>query len=211
MRAIIVWLHGLGDSGAGWAHLKRELGLKNVHYVLPDAPDAPVSCNGGMEMPSWMDLVKIPVEPADKDDVPGLSQSKATVHKVIDDAIASGTPSDQIVVGGFSQGGAMALLSGYTYPKPLAGVVSFSGWATLRDDLQTYVSEGANAKTPAFIGHGTADQVVTPECGGDASQRLNQAGVPVTYNTYPMQHGSHPAEMAALRTWLVEVLKLQEP
>ena len=43
----IVWIHGLGDSGSGWAHMKSELRLPGVEYVLPDAPDNPVTCNGG--------------------------------------------------------------------------------------------------------------------------------------------------------------------
>ena len=104
----------------------------------------------------------------------------------------------------------MALLAGYSYPKPLAGVVSFSGWSTLRDDFQRRVSEGANKQTPAFVAHGQFDNVVVPECGEDSKKRLEAAGVPVTFNTYPMQHSAHPAQMQALRAWMIEVLKIDE-
>ena len=37
--------------------------------------------------------------------------------------------------GGFSQGGALALYSGYTYPKPLAGIVALSCWMCLYKQL----------------------------------------------------------------------------
>ena len=48
MAPTIVWIHGLGDSGSGWAHIKSELRLPGVEYVLPDAPSNPVTCNGGV-------------------------------------------------------------------------------------------------------------------------------------------------------------------
>jgi len=51
-----------------------------------------------------------------------------SVHKLIDDEIQLGIPSSRIVVGGFSQGGGLALYSGLTYPKPLAGIVALSTW-----------------------------------------------------------------------------------
>ena len=159
MPPTIVWVHGLGDSGSGWAHLKNELRLPGVEYILPDAPDNPVSCNNGARMPSWMDLAKIPVAMGDKNDVEGLKASAAIIHRQIDAALAKGTASQDVVIGGFSQGGAMALYAGYTYPQTLAGVVVFSGWAPLQAaDEVTFMGEvraGANANTPAFVAHGT--------------------------------------------------------
>lgn len=55
MRPLIIWLHGLGDTGRGWAHLPRELRLgPQVSFSFPDAPQQPVTCNGGYVMTSWM-------------------------------------------------------------------------------------------------------------------------------------------------------------
>ena len=199
---------GLGDTGKGWAMLRDELRLSStVRYTFPDAPTQPVSCNGGARMTSWMDLhhipVRIGVDPDHPDDVAGLSASCTQLHKLLDAEIARGTPSTDIVLGGFSQGGAMALLAGYTYSKPLAGVVCFSGWAALASDLTKRVPAAANAKTPAFVAHGTRDQVVHPDCGAKASELLKASGVPTSYNTYPMEHSSHPSEMEDLKDWLV--------
>jgi len=204
----IVWLHGLGDTGKGWAHLRNELRLSTaVRYSFPDAPVQPVTCNGGARMTSWMDLHHIPVrigiDPEDPDDVAGLSASTARLHKLLDAEVAGGTPSTDIVLGGFSQGGAMALLAGYTYSKPLAAIVCLSGWPALADDLPSRVPSGANAKTPAFVAHGTRDQVVHPDCGQKVSTLLKAAGVPTSYTTYAMEHSSHPSEMEDLRDWLM--------
>ena len=146
-------------------------------------------------MTSWMDLETIPIGNDLKDDVAGLSASSKIIHEILDKEVSDGTPSDSIVLGGFSQGGAMALLAGYGYSKPLAGVACLSGWPALRETLGDRVSKGANAKTPLFIGHGTEDQTVYPECGADARDRFKAAGVDVTFMDYPAAHGAHPAGM----------------
>ena len=43
----------------------------------------------------------------------------------------NGIPSDRIVIGGFSQGGAVALYTALTLDKKLAGVVGLSTWLPL--------------------------------------------------------------------------------
>ena len=117
-----------------------------------------------------MDLEKIPVAMGDMNDVKGLKASAAIIHGQIDAAVAKGTASTDIVIGGFSQGGAMALYAGYTYPKTLAGVVVFSGWAPLQTaDEVAFIGDikaGANANTPAFVAHGTRS---TPNLSASAA------------------------------------------
>lgn len=95
-----------------------------------------------------------------------------------------------------------------SYPKPLAGVVCFSGWPTLKENFISRVSGGANAKTRAFVGHGTQDQTVLPECGAKAQELLREAGVPSSLHTYPVAHSTHPSQMKDLKNWLNEQLGL---
>ena len=40
----------------------------------------------------------------------------------------AGIAANRVVLGGFSQGGALALYAGLTYPKPIAGILAFSCW-----------------------------------------------------------------------------------
>jgi phospholipase/carboxylesterase len=156
------------------------------------------------------DLEDIPVTPALKDDEAGLSASTKIVHAIIDEAIDKGhvDSSEDIVLGGFSQGAAMACLAGYTYPKKLRGIVCLSGWAALKADLVSRVSSGANAKTAAFVGHGTFDSTVETACGEDMAERLKESGTEVEFVTYPEAHGSHPDGQRALRAWLADLFKL---
>jgi predicted esterase len=61
--ATVIFAHGLGDSGEGWAwaveNLRRRQRLDEVKFVLPHAPTIPITCNGGMSMPGWYDIVSV--------------------------------------------------------------------------------------------------------------------------------------------------------
>lgn len=146
--ARVIFMHGLGDTPAGWADTLREAfreRLPHVTFELPEAPKARVTCNGGMVMTSWMDLHDIPIMPEAFDDEPSLSKSIELVHRVIDEAVESGVPPERIVLGGFSQGGAMAFISTLRYPKRLAGCAVLSGWAPFAN--KEPIAQSANAQT----------------------------------------------------------------
>lgn len=56
---------------------------------------------------------------------------KFRIFKEID----SGIPSERIMVGGFSMGGALALYAGLIYDKPLAGIIGLSSFLVQRTKL----------------------------------------------------------------------------
>ena len=39
MSGAIIFIHGLGDSGAGWSHLRDQLPIPDVTWMFPDAPE----------------------------------------------------------------------------------------------------------------------------------------------------------------------------
>jgi lysophospholipase-2 len=158
--AAIVWLHGLGDCGASWTNLRAAAQAPHIKWVFPDAPNQPVSCNGGMKMPSWFDLEAIPVTADEPDDKVGLSntvdQIVAMVRKL---ELEDGIPSERVMVGGFSQGGCASLLAALTCKHKLAGAVCFSGWLARCDEYPGLIAK-ANEQTPLFWGHGDSDDKV---------------------------------------------------
>ena len=206
LRGLVVWLHGLGDTGAGWSFLEHELGLaEKVAFVFPTAPVQPVTVNGGMQMTSWMDLDQIPLRVPSADDEKTIRASTKIVHELLDKAIQEGTPPEKIILGGFSQGAALATFAGYTYKHKLAGICAFSGWPPLESELSKSLKEGANAQTPAFISHGALDEVVLPECGQRIAKVLEGAGVPFEAElSYPVAHGPHPRGLARLAEFITE-------
>lgn len=50
---------------------------------------------------------------------------------MIENEVKAGIPPEKILLGGFSQGGALALYSALIYPQKLAGVVALSCWLPL--------------------------------------------------------------------------------
>lgn len=54
------------------------------------------------------------------------------LNELITAEVDAGIPADRIIVGGFSQGGAMGLLTGLTTERRLGGVVVMSGWLPLK-------------------------------------------------------------------------------
>ena len=57
-QAIVVFLHGLGDTGDGWSYGFKDPSIRDdrVKYVFPTAATIPVSLNGGFPMTAWFDI-----------------------------------------------------------------------------------------------------------------------------------------------------------
>mmetsp|Transcript_33881 Transcript_33881/g.73306 ORF Transcript_33881/g.73306 Transcript_33881/m.73306 type:complete len:261 (-) Transcript_33881:414-1196(-) len=214
-KSAIVFLHGLGDSPAGWSHLEDELPSirknlgKDVHYVFPPAPTVGLTINGGMEMPGWFDLFDWPIGITAKDDRDGKMAAAQQIEDTIEKLESEmGIPPSRVVVGGFSQGGAVALLAAYHRRVegrvPFAGCVCLSGWLTLKDELK--VTPEVAKSTPLFWGHGTWDDKVLFEQQAHGVEKLRESGVDVSDYNYPMGHQSHPEEMSMMAEFVEKAL-----
>ncbi|KAI8393972.1 Phospholipase/carboxylesterase/thioesterase [Radiomyces spectabilis] len=202
--ATVVWLHGLGDSGAGWSFLAEELSplFPFVKWILPNAPTKRITLNGGYPMPAWFDILGLDRSSLEHEDQKGMLESMAAVNRVIREEVDSGIPADRIVLGGFSQGCALSLLSGLTSEYKLAGIVGCSGWLVMADKIKSMVAE-ANKKTPILMCHGDADTVVQYKFGQESADHLKQMGYNLTFNTYPgMAHSACPKELIDISDFL---------
>ncbi len=61
-------------------------------------------------MPAWFDLLSL--DPNGTEDEAGIKKSFSRISALIEAEINSGIPPANIVLGGFSQGGALALYTG---------------------------------------------------------------------------------------------------
>lgn len=71
------------------------------------------------------------MEPSGPEDEEGIRRAAEMVHSLIAEEVAAGIPTQRIVLGGFSQGGALAIYSALTFPEPLAGIIALSAWLPL--------------------------------------------------------------------------------
>lgn len=200
--AAVIWLHGLGDSGAGFAPVVPALGLPvdhSIRFIFPHAPEQPVTINGGYIMRAWYDIKSMDLH--DRADMQGVMASELVVRALIDEQIAAGIPSERIVLAGFSQGGVMSLFTGLRYPHKLAGIMALSCYLPTGDVLPSQLSV-ANANTPILYQHGEQDDVVPLAAGLLAKEALIGGGYPLQWQTYPMPHTVIPVQLKAISTWL---------
>jgi phospholipase/carboxylesterase len=207
-RASVIVLHGLGADGHDFEPIAAELDLSAagpVRFVFPHAPVRPVTINGGMAMRAWYDILGLDFTQRGEDE-PGLRASQREVQALVEAEKARGIPASRIVLAGFSQGCAMALLTGLRYPERLAGIAGLSGYLPLA--LQTAAERhAANADTPVFLAHGRLDPVVPFAAGLATRQALQMLGHPVEWHEYAMPHSVCAQEIADLNAWLLKTLQ----
>lgn len=200
----VIWLHGLGASGHDFEPVVPELGLDPqlaVRFVFPHAPRIPVTVNGGMVMPAWYDILEMSLDR--KVDVVQIEKSAAAIRVLIQREIEQGVNPENIVIAGFSQGGAVAYQTALTYPQRLAGLLTLSTYLAV-EDTSNYTA--INKDLPIKIDHGTQDPVVPIVLGQRANETLTNQGYQVEFNTYPMAHQVCLPQIKAIGQWLNKVL-----
>lgn len=202
----VIWLHGLGADGHDFAPIVAQLVSpeeRPLRFVFPHAPVRPVTINGGMSMRAWYDILGfnrgIP-----QDEV-GIRAADAAVGALIRRENERGIPTSRIVLGGFSQGGAISLFSGPRYPQKLAGIMGLSCYLLLEDTLPAERTP-ANYSTPIFLAHGNQDPVVDVRRGAEARQLLEAGGYPIEWHAYAMPHSVCPQEVIDIAAWLRRIL-----
>lgn len=201
-RFSIIWLHGLGADGHDFAPIVPELvdpAWPALRFVFPHAPVRPVTVNGGVPMRAWYDIVAF--DAAARQDEAGIRASIAEVEVLIARERERGVPSERTFLAGFSQGGAIALAAGLCHADKLAGIVALSTYLPIASTLAAERS-AANAATPIFQAHGTADPVVALPRGSASRDALQALGYAVEWHTYPMAHAVCAEEIDDLRRWL---------
>ncbi|MDB5859194.1 MAG: carboxylesterase-like protein [Ramlibacter sp.] len=205
--ATIIILHGLGADGNDFVPIAQELDLDAlgpVRFIFPHAPVMPVTINGGYRMRAWYDILGSEMQ--GREDEAGLRQSREAIEALlVREEQERGMAPGRIVLAGFSQGCAMALMTGLRHGQRLAGIAGLSGYVPLAQATAAERSP-ANQHTPIFLAHGTVDDIVLPERGEASRDALQALGYPVEWHSYPMGHSVSMEEIADLNAWLVKVL-----
>ena len=204
--ATILILHGLGADGRDFVPIAEQLDLSSVgpvRFLFPSAPSIPVTINGGYVMPAWYDILAADL--VRREDEAGLRHSQASIEALIAHEKSRGMAANRIVVAGFSQGCALALMTGLRHGERLAGIVGMSGYLPLADQTAAERS-AANQHTPIFLAHGSRDGVVALPRATATREALTALGYSLEWHEYLMEHSVCPQEIADLASWLRRVL-----
>ena len=202
IKNTVIWLHGLGADGYDFLPIVDRLNIPNTRFIFPHAPHRPISMNNGYEMRAWYDLYGLSMQ--DKQDEAGMRQMQATIEALIAQENSKGISPKNIVLAGFSQGGAMALFTALRHQEKLAGILALSTYVPLKQTLATETNK-ANANTPIFMAHGSFDTVITLDTCKISLDLLYSLHFAVRWHEYPMAHGVCDEEIQDINQFLNEI------
>ncbi len=188
-RALMVVLHGLGDSTAGYGWLPGALDLPWMNYLLVNAPDPYF---GGY---SWYQFAGDPG--------PGIIRSRALLFELLDAQRARGFPTEQTTLFGFSQGCLMTIEAGIRYPHLFAGLVGVSGYA---HDPERALAEQSPvvARQRFLITHGTKDPIIPFADVREQINLMKAAGLHIAWHEFIKTHTiAGEEELAVIRDFVV--------
>ncbi len=124
------------------------------------------------------------------------------VPELIDEAVTEhGADPARVYVGGFSQGGIVALATLLTAPEKVAGAVVMSG-RLLPEVLPFVVSPQRLAAKPLLWVHGTADEVLGIDYLRSAVPTLMALRLALTTREFAMGHSVTAESLGAVHAWL---------
>jgi thioredoxin 1 len=201
-QRVLLLLHGYGAD-------ERDLGGL-LTYLDPDGeflavmPRAPLAAPGAPGF-SWYDMAAPPSAAA-------FDAVLDSLDELLDETCAEhGFPRSEALVGGFSQGGglaiALALRSGA--PAHPAGALAMSPLLPALDGLE--LDDAAASSIPVFVAHGTQDPMIPVKQSRALARALRGAGVPVMFREYPMEHQVALEELRDAQAWVQRVVAGERP
>ena len=172
-RRLLIALHGLGDSPAGYRWMPDELALPEMNYLLVNAPDS------YYEGFSWFDIYG--------DAAPGIERSRKLLFALLDAQAKAGFPTSETVLFGFSQGCLLTADVGFRYPHQFAGLVAISGWVHEPERLLKELSPVAREQRMLFT-HGTHDPMVPCAKVREQVKALKAAGLNLEWRELAKAH-----------------------
>jgi phospholipase/carboxylesterase len=172
-KALLIALHGLGDSSAGYHWLPEAMDLPWMNYLLVNAPDPYF---GGY---SWYDFAGNPG--------PGVERSRRLLGELLARVKEQGYPSDQITLFGFSQGCLMTIDVGFRHPERLAGLVGVSGYVHEPERLIAELPPSARSQRMLFT-HGTQDPLIPCAKVREQVRQMTEAGLSIQWREFAKAH-----------------------
>lgn len=186
---LLIALHGLGDSAAGYRWLPQALGFPWMNYLLANAPDPYF---GGY---SWYDFAGQPR--------PGIERSRRLLLELLEAQRQQGWPPERTVLLGFSQGCLMTVDVGFRNPHRLAGLVGISGYVHEPEELLRERSPVAGQQRMLFT-HGTLDPLIPHAAVRAQVRQLQGAGLSITWREFPKAHTIVEEELDLIRAFVQE-------
>lgn len=184
--ATVIWLHGLGEEAKHWSGIAAQAKLRSPHvrWLFPTAKRRIISLHPGDAVPAWYDFRSYKFREDgfgfENEDIIGLTESTDILRALVNNEVDQfGIAADRIVVGGFSQGGVVAMnlvcSSSDLRGTGLAGVITMGSWIPLEGACAVPTVQAG--LTPAMMLHGALDRLVPSYAAEGAADHVAQLGM----------------------------------
>lgn len=181
---LLVLLHGWGADANDLSPLASILNLPTYQSLFPNAPFPHPQFSWGR---AWYAL--------DRQDYRGLAECRQMLQAwLLSLEAETGIPLERTILGGFSQGAAMALDVGLGLP--VAGLCSLSGY------LHFQPQHLPSSPPPIFMVHGQQDMVVPIQAAHQARNELKAIAAQVEYHELAMGHEIPQLVLQLLKTFI---------
>ena len=192
---LLVLMHGVGSNERDLFSLAGHI---PAHFCVLSLR-APYRLGPGSF--SWFDF-SIEPDGGRRIDAAEEAASRAQLAEVLQSASQQlGIPPERVVVGGFSQGGIMALSLLLTRPELLHAAMVWHG-RLLPQVLPFSAPLDALRGRQLWVSHGTQDHVIPLAHAQAIRQHLQTLPVRLAYEEFPGEHEIRPAELTHSVTWL---------
>lgn len=183
----VVLLHGFGADSDDMVGLVNYYApkLPNVAFYCPDAPTAVPCYSIGRQWFPMENLEQIAISSPEELSViavsmrPYIAKASAEINDLLDKIIsANNLAAKDVVLGGFSQGGILALTAGLSRPESLGGILAFS---TMTEIIPAEVK----SRPPVLFTYGLEDNILPRHSFLSTIKSLESLGVPLTVNAVP--------------------------
>ncbi|ESP01609.1 hypothetical protein LOTGIDRAFT_180286 [Lottia gigantea] len=203
----VIFFHGSGDSGTGirqW--LKMELGeefsFPHLNVVLPTAPARPYTPAGGALSNVWFDRNDISQNVPETESVKTMCEN---LEPLITDIVEKGVPKKNIILGGFSMGGCLAMHMAYRFHPDVAGCFVLSGFLNTGSSVYDAVQAAKIPVPPLFYAHGKDDELVHYDWGVNTYEQLKKLGVKGEFHSFDnLSHSLYRKELDLVKKWITQ-------
>lgn len=198
----VILLHGLTGTATVIRpvaeYLYRRLG-ESYSFILPTAQIIKVKQFNGEPVHAWFDVKSSDFRR--EVDVGGIFASSDRIASLIRKEISQGVSPKDIYLGGFSQGGVIALTTALLEPFAVGGVFALSSYLPLEDQLTSQMTD-ASKDVPIFQAVSLKDEFIYQEMSYKASEYLRKRGNAVLVKRYDMKHEIRNRELDDIINWM---------
>tara|TARA_B110001454_G_scaffold209459_1_gene222965 strand:- start:1613 stop:2263 length:651 start_codon:yes stop_codon:yes gene_type:complete len=187
---IVILMHGYGASMHDLSGIAPIINDEDFIYIFPNAPFE-LNIGLGQKGYAWFPIEEF-----------NVSKSEILLDNTVNEILDMFKNSiDKIYIGGFSQGGMMALNSKFTKSNLFKGAIILSSKSILQNEVKL------DSNTKIFISHGKEDSIIEIIDGINTNNKLNELGFEVEYHEYNMGHEISVEVINDLKIWISKVHK----